>query len=157
MFHTFEINIQVQVILAHREITHEFFQSLLLIVTALIYNLPSKDIYFDGTKNISCFTACPASTEQEKTFNHRISITKNSLFLRNVYGPKEKICLEICDKPVVSATLYNTKNHKYEIGYEVGVAWCFIVDINQFVGILSDNFKMGFLADLLRKGQIEVG
>ena len=69
----------------------------------------------------SSFTGCPASTERETMFNDNISITGKSIFLRNANGSEENITLNICDHPIEPAMVYNSKNHKYEIGYEVGM------------------------------------
>lgn len=114
------------------------------------------NIYFDGTKSVARFTACPASTQQEKTLNDRVSITGNSLFLRNVHGPEENITLNICDEPVEPTMLYNTKSHMYEIGYEV---WYnqYTVLLSLRVSVLLSGFSYSFfMREISSSGRMEL-
>lgn len=110
-----------------------------------MYNFLPNKFNTDAIKNVPFFTACPASTKEEEIINDRLSITKNSLFLRKFYASEGNITLNICDKPVEPAILYSSESQMYEIGYEVGIAWlcCSVVDI--FINSRIKNIQMGFL------------
>ncbi|XP_065217192.1 uncharacterized protein LOC135843290 [Planococcus citri] len=94
---------------------------------ALIFNLRTKSLvdprHFKQTPSTPpIFTACLASTPAEKLFNEKVSITQNSVFLRDIHKEHENpkyISLDVCNETAKPATVYNSRKDEYSIGYEL--------------------------------------
>ena len=71
-----------------------------------------------------CTTACLHSpdSKEEQLIHDKFSITQYSTFSRKVYdnvSNPEDIKIDICDSPLVPATVWDTKEKVFKIGYEV--------------------------------------
>lgn len=67
-------------------------------------------------------TACSARYDKEDIFNEKISLGKNSLFVRKTYEgdiTAEDVDYYICKNPSKLSLLYHTKDVDFVFGFEV--------------------------------------
>lgn len=81
----------------------------------------------DGDKKCQlCLIGCPAVSEPYVQFNEDVSISKNSIFVKNVISEDHEYAQNTpvdssnaCEEPFRPSMVYDEKTKTYDTGYEV--------------------------------------
>lgn len=96
------------------------------VTTALLYGAIGVSQYPSALdiKSPPMITACPAANAQGMKFNEEVSISGESLFVKNVCKKQaalDNLKVNVCRNPIKPVTFYDLGKKIYEIGYEVGI------------------------------------